>query len=379
MMERIILYIKSKEDPSSYYRLYQYFYGMSEQKIKIVESIPAWLYRWYYDRSAGKFPAKLLFAVVGFLRTWYFLGYDYFIFHAKTVIINRRLFPRKCPNLLGQMLKWYFKRKRVIWDFDDNIILDGEITQCEKKILEDTAEWIVVTGEYLRSTLKRNLWNKVVFLPTTDLRFERENIKGFIKQREEIYDREIRLLWVGSKGNLSELEAILFVIEKAAERIQTKTGKRVVLFYVCNEKLQVSYHSMMLEVIYVSWNREKAAECMKQSHIGFMPLRDTLYTRGKAGFKAVQYLSAGIPVLASNVGFNRQVIVNEVDGFLVSEKGTWIEAIFRLGTEKSLWKQMAWQARRDWEEKFLASRYQKFWMDLVDVRESRKEERADGK
>lgn len=362
-MEKVILYIKSKEDPSSYYRLYQYFYNIPKKKIKIAESVPTWLYRWYYDKSKRGYLEVFLLAAISIVRTLFFFLYDYFIFHAKIVVINRRFFARRCPKILGQILLLYLKKKRVIWDFDDNIILDKEITKYEKKILQQLAEKIIVTGEYLKSTLEKEVWRKVILLPTTDLRLEREDISDWIKRRELLYDHKIRLIWIGSRANLPELEAILPIIERAAEKIRIETGKQVFLYCVCNEKITETFSN--IRIINILWSRERAVKCMKQSHIGLMPLKDTSYTRGKAGFKAVQYLSAGIPTIASDVGFNHKVVINGTDGFLVSETEAFKQAIIRLSTEKILWKQMAYQGRKDWEKKFLASKYQSFWINLV--------------
>lgn len=362
-MEKVILYIKSKEDPSSYYRLYQYFYNVSKKKIKIAESIPAWLYRWYYDKSHRGYLEVFLLATISIVRTFFFFLYDCLIFHAKIVVVNRRFFARRCPKILGLILARYLKRKRVIWDFDDNIILDQEITKREKQILQQMAEKIVVTGEYLRSTLKKEVWKKVILLPTTDLRLERENISDWIKRREQLYDHKIRLIWIGSRANLPELETILPIIEKAAEKISIETNKQIFLYCVCNEKITQTFSN--IRIINILWSREKAVKYMKQSHIGLMPLKDTPYTRGKAGFKGVQYLSAGIPTIASDVGFNHKVVINGTDGFLVSGNEALKEAIIRLSTEKILWKQMACQGRKDWEKKFLASRYRNFWINLM--------------
>ena len=53
------------------------------------------------------------------------------------------------------------------------------------------------------------------------------------------------------------------------------------------------------------------------SHIGIMPLKDTEYTKGKCAFKAIQYMSAGLPVIISPVGLNNEVINHGESGFCI--------------------------------------------------------------
>ena len=54
------------------------------------------------------------------------------------------------------------------------------------------------------------------------------------------------------------------------------------------------------------------------AHIGIMPLPDNDFTRGKGGFKLIQYMSTAMPVIASAVGFNKQIVTKDF-GYLVYE------------------------------------------------------------
>jgi glycosyltransferase involved in cell wall biosynthesis len=59
-----------------------------------------------------------------------------------------------------------------------------------------------------------------------------------------------------------------------------------------------------------------------------MPLPDTPYTRAKAGFKLLQYMAAGVPVVASPVGVNVELVERSGAGFLADEPGAW-DAVLR--------------------------------------------------
>jgi glycosyltransferase involved in cell wall biosynthesis len=74
--------------------------------------------------------------------------------------------------------------------------------------------------------------------------------------------------------------------------------------------------------------------------IGVMPLEADDWSEGKCGFKLIQYLSLGIPAIASPVGVNKQIIENEVTGFLVNTPAEWKQALHALITDMQLRQRM---------------------------------------
>lgn len=77
-----------------------------------------------------------------------------------------------------------------------------------------------------------------------------------------------------------------------------------------------------------------------------MPLTDTPWSRGKCGYKLIQYMAFGIPVIASPVGVNAEIVEHGVNGFLASSDAEWVEALQTLLQDPDLRARMAETGRR---------------------------------
>jgi len=88
------------------------------------------------------------------------------------------------------------------------------------------------------------------------------------------------------------------------------------------------------------WRLETEINELSQIGIGIAPLRDTPWERGKCGVKLLQYMACGLPVVASPVGVNAQIVIHGVSGFLVREIAEWEEALARLIADSKLRREM---------------------------------------
>jgi glycosyltransferase involved in cell wall biosynthesis len=70
--------------------------------------------------------------------------------------------------------------------------------------------------------------------------------------------------------------------------------------------------------------------------IGILPEPDDSWTRGKGGYKALLYMAAGLPVVASRVGVNTDIVSDAETGFCVSTTEEWVAALRRLVADPSL-------------------------------------------
>ena len=87
-----------------------------------------------------------------------------------------------------------------------------------------------------------------------------------------------------------------------------------------------------------------------------MPLPDDEWTRGKCGYKLLQYFAAGVPAVASPVGVNR-AIVGEERGMLASSNDDWFKALEMLVRDAQARREMGSNARQFVEAKYSYERW----------------------
>ena len=107
-----------------------------------------------------------------------------------------------------------------------------------------------------------------------------------------------------------------------------------------------------LDIESLSWNEESEIEQLKKFDIGIMPLPDSPWERGKCGFKLIQYMACGLPVVASPVGVNSEIVEPAVNGFLANSHKQWIEALDKLLSDPELRHRMGAAGRLKVEQEY---------------------------
>ena len=85
-------------------------------------------------------------------------------------------------------------------------------------------------------------------------------------------------------------------------------------------------------VVEHEWHEHTELGLINAFDVGVMPLPNDDWARGKCAFKLIQYMACAVPVIASPVGANVDLVNNE-SGFLASNAHEWLEA-FRLLRDK---------------------------------------------
>lgn len=100
------------------------------------------------------------------------------------------------------------------------------------------------------------------------------------------------------------------------------------------------------------WQLSGEIDLFRGCDVGVYPLVDDAWAKGKCGFKAIEFMACGVPVVASAVGVNREIIEDGVNGFLATTDNEWVEKLGRLIAEPALRARFAAAGRRTIEERY---------------------------
>jgi glycosyltransferase involved in cell wall biosynthesis len=100
------------------------------------------------------------------------------------------------------------------------------------------------------------------------------------------------------------------------------------------------------------WALDREVELFNTCDVGVYPLADDEWSRGKCGFKAIEFMACGVPVVASALGVNREIIEDGVNGFLASTEDEWVERLGRLLASPTLRRQFGSAGRRTIEARY---------------------------
>lgn len=95
-----------------------------------------------------------------------------------------------------------------------------------------------------------------------------------------------------------------------------------------------------------TWSESGEVDMLKAFDIGIMPLPDEPWERGKCGYKLIQYMACGIPVVASPVGANIDIVQPGESGELAETSDDWTQALIRLASDPHLRQRMGHAGRR---------------------------------
>lgn len=128
-----------------------------------------------------------------------------------------------------------------------------------------------------------------------------------------------RLVWMGSVDN----EAYLGNIGRALLEVHRRTGARLTVI----SRTEPSLGGLETIIDRLPWSEPLQYSNLADFDIGIAPVPDTPYTRGKCGYKLLQYAAAGLPIVASPIGVNERILA-ELDMPGPLRVDDWAEAIF---------------------------------------------------
>ena len=144
----------------------------------------------------------------------------------------------------------------------------------------------------------------------------------------------IRIGWIGTPLNRHHLDSLYPAFSALAQE------RRFELVVVgLNEPLNWDLPGIR----YIKWNLAEEFDYFAHFDIGIMPLKDSRFARGKCAFKLVQYMAAGLPVVASPVGANCEVVEQGRNGYLADTQEDWHSVLRTLIDDPELRRRMGRQ------------------------------------
>jgi len=244
------------------------------------------------------------------------------------VVLQRDFLPNPWLFLEKQLAR---RSTWLIFDIDDAIL-----EQNPRKIptVLGLAQRVIVATPYLRAQVV-SLNPNVTVIPTpVDV--------DSIKPAPHPHASTPPVIgWIGTSGN--------FVYVKSIEEVFRQLAKTTPFrLRIVSNRVHVSdYPNLprnMMET--VEWRLEDETLLLQGFDIGIMPLHHVPWCLGKAGFKLLQYMAAGLPVVASPVGFNCELVQHGVNGFLADSPAEWQECLSRLLQDPALRLRMGEQGRQ---------------------------------
>ena len=295
-------------------------------------------YRALYQN--GNWPRKLLAFFAGTLRSWRLMlalpRYDVCVIHREVAPLGFGLFEfltAKCA-------------RRLVYDFDD-AVFEPNVSAANRlfaflksprkiPVLLARCDAAIAGNSYLEHYAKKFV-RRTQQLPTP------VDTQHFTPHRKA-ESAPIVIGWIGSHSTAPYLT----LVREALQRLQLEMGEQLRLVFIGAGNFRVPD----LDAEYQTWRLENEVEELRQFDIGIMPMPDNRWTRGKCGFKALLYMSVGLPVVCSPVGFNREIITPETNGLWAETATQWYEALHRLAHDVELRQRMGAHGRRLVEEKF---------------------------
>ena len=149
--------------------------------------------------------------------------------------------------------------------------------------------------------------------------------------------------WIGSPTTGTYIRGLLAVLQDVA-------ADRPLRLRISGAGAPIEVPGVQTEN--VPWSLAREVELFNSCDIGVYPLADDEWARGKCGFKAIQFMACGVPVVASAVGVNREIIQDGENGFLASTPEEWRCKLMRLIDDPELRRRFAQAGRRTIEERY---------------------------
>lgn len=328
--------------PSQRFRFEQYFAELDRLGL-------SYTVRPFLDAAAmavlyrkGSYLLKIWKVLIGFAKRisdlYRMSSYDTIFIHREAVPLGPPIIEWLICNLFG---------KRVVFDFDDAIWLKNTsegnpfIALLKRyRNADNLCQWatVVSCGNAYLCNHARLFNANVVLNPTTiDTQLHHNRVKNYASAPQKVV-----VGWTGTHSTIPYLERLIPTLNQLRENFDFE------LLVIADRAPTFAFDGLR----FVPWNKTTEIDDLLLMDVGIMPLDDDDWSRGKCGFKALQYMALGIPALVSPVGVNTEIVTHGANGFLCANETDWKQVLTSIFTHPAQLPQMSQAARKTVEERY---------------------------
>jgi glycosyltransferase involved in cell wall biosynthesis len=319
-----------KNLPSARFRVRQYINLLRQEFISVKE------HRSIIEKS------KVVPVLGGKLRTRYFLPIHMALEATKVLCDIPRVSNANFSDLIwlqrdliaGMPTLEIFLKKPVIFDLDDAIWLSKPFGKFAIRTICEQSALIFAGNKYIADYVSQYNHN-VAIIPTG---IDTEKFKpNYIKDTNQ---KEFVIGWTGSAQNLQYLTQIEKQLSLFLNRFPDSY-----LHILCDSNITPKYLPQS-KIRFTNWSPSNEANVIKGWSVGIMPLPNNEFSLGKCSFKMLQYMAVEIPVVVSNIGMNRELLLKKELGIGIDNSTQWIDALEYLYTNKDIGEKMGVEGRK---------------------------------
>ncbi|MDF1776205.1 MAG: glycosyltransferase family 4 protein [Rhizobiaceae bacterium] len=267
-------------------------------------------------------------------------------------MIERFLLPRGVP---------------IVSDYDDAVFHRYDLHRAAavrwllgRKIdrIMQRSTFVAAGNDYLAGRARNAGARQVEIVPTV------VDLSQYTVNSEPTTNTSVQVGWIGTPNTWEAFGKNLY------SQINDTLATQGARFKAVGAKLEPESAG---ELDVVSWSEDTEVRAIQSMDIGVMPLTDTPWARGKCGYKLIQYMACGLPVVASPVGVNNEIVEHGVNGFLAETESEWVSALDALLGDAELRRRMGMAGRKKVERDYSLQVYgPKVAAMLLDVARSGK-------
>ncbi len=273
---------------------------------------------------------------VGLLKRYLFY---FHVIHADIVCVQKKLFTTAEMIVLRRLAKY------LVYDFDDAVMFKDDVASERRTVRQQNRfatnllhyDLILAGNHYLADAA--HPYNSNVHVIPTSLDTQRYTQHPCKDNKQ----KTVILGWIGSRGTLKYLKGIAAALDEVGRKRPETRLKIIADAFIDLRQMPVDK---------ISWSSETEVSELHTFDIGLMPLVDDPWTRGKCGFKLLQCMAVGLPVVASPVGANREIVTDGLDGYWAEDHSAWVEKLLDLIDNAGKREQMGQRARQKVEKNY---------------------------